>query len=126
VAGEAVAQGLGAPARNPFSVGVSEGGGQYTGLLGWIMSQQMAFERGAHAKRDDGYVVGRSHAHGLRDIVGGLGKDHRSRRRHGGVGGLIATMLFTHHQRGAAAIAKVGLEFSDQRSGNLALVHLGD
>jgi len=45
VAGEAVAQGLGAPARNPFSVGVSEGGGQYTGVLGWIMSQQMAFER---------------------------------------------------------------------------------
>ena len=45
LAGEAVAQGLGAPARNPFSVGVSEGGGQYTGVLGWIMSQQMAFER---------------------------------------------------------------------------------
>ena len=45
MAGEAMAQGLGAPARNPFSVGVSEGGGQYTGVLGWIMSQQMAFER---------------------------------------------------------------------------------
>ena len=45
VAGEAVAQGLSSPARNPFSVGVSEGGGQYTGVLGWIMSQQMAFER---------------------------------------------------------------------------------
>ena len=45
VAGEAVAQGLSGPARNPFSVGVSEGGGQYTGVLGWIMSQQMAFER---------------------------------------------------------------------------------
>ena len=45
VAGEAVAQGLSAPARNPFSVGVSEGGGQYTGVLGWIMSQQVAFER---------------------------------------------------------------------------------
>ena len=45
VAGEAVAQGLSAPPRNPFSVGVSEGGGQYTGVLGWIMSQQMAFER---------------------------------------------------------------------------------
>ena len=45
VAGEAVAQGLSAPARNPFSVGVSEGGGQYTGVLGWIMSQQIAFER---------------------------------------------------------------------------------
>ena len=40
VAGEAMAQ-----ARNPFSVGVTEGGGQYTGVLGWIMSQQMAFER---------------------------------------------------------------------------------
>ena len=45
VAGEAVAQGLGSPARNPFSVGVSEGGGQYTGLLGWIMSRQVEFER---------------------------------------------------------------------------------
>jgi ABC-type nickel/cobalt efflux system permease component RcnA len=45
VAGEAVAQGLGTPARNPFSVGVSEGGGQYTGLLGWIMARQMEFER---------------------------------------------------------------------------------
>ena len=45
VAGEAVAQGLSSPARNPFSVGVSEGGGQYTGVLGWIMSQQVAFER---------------------------------------------------------------------------------
>ena len=45
MAGEAVAQGLSAPARNPFSVGVSEGSGQYTGVLGWIMSQQVAFER---------------------------------------------------------------------------------
>ena len=45
VAGEAVAQGLASPPRNPFSVGVSEGGGRYTGVLGWIMSQQVAFER---------------------------------------------------------------------------------
>ncbi len=45
VAGEAMAQGLAQPPRNPFSVGVSEGGGQYTGVLGWIMSQQVAFER---------------------------------------------------------------------------------
>ncbi len=41
----AMAQGLTPPARNPFSVGVSEGGGQYTGLLGWIMARQMEFER---------------------------------------------------------------------------------
>ena len=45
VAGEALAQGLASPPRNPFSVGVSEGGGQYTGVLGWIMSQQVTFER---------------------------------------------------------------------------------
>ena len=41
----ALAQGLAPPARNPFSVGDSEGGGQYTGLLGWIMARQMEFER---------------------------------------------------------------------------------
>ena len=41
----AMAQGLGAQPRNPFSVGVSEGGGQYSGLLGWIMARQMEFER---------------------------------------------------------------------------------
>lgn len=39
-AGDALAQ-----ARNPFNVGISEGGGQQTGLLGWIMAQQIAFER---------------------------------------------------------------------------------
>ena len=41
-AGAALAQGVG---HNPFSVGVSEGGGQYGGVLGWLMSQQMEFER---------------------------------------------------------------------------------
>jgi ABC-type nickel/cobalt efflux system permease component RcnA len=33
------------PARNPFNVGISEGGGRATGIMGWIMAQQVAFER---------------------------------------------------------------------------------
>ncbi len=39
-AGDAFAQ-----ARNPFSVGVSEGGGQATGVTGWILARQIEFER---------------------------------------------------------------------------------
>lgn len=39
-AAEALAQ-----ARNPFSVGVSEGGGQSTGITGWILARQVEFER---------------------------------------------------------------------------------
>ena len=34
-----------AQARNPFNVGITEGGGQASGVLGWIMAQQIAFER---------------------------------------------------------------------------------
>ena len=38
--GEAFAQ-----ARNPFNVGITEGGGAPTGILGWVMAQQIAFEQ---------------------------------------------------------------------------------
>ena len=34
-----------AQARNPFSVGISEGGGQATGIAGWILAKQSEFER---------------------------------------------------------------------------------
>ena len=34
-----------AQARNPFSVGISEGGGQATGVTGWILARQIEFER---------------------------------------------------------------------------------
>ncbi|HEX4766057.1 MAG TPA: nickel/cobalt transporter [Lichenihabitans sp.] len=34
-----------AQAHNPFSVGISEGGGAPSGLMGWIMAQQGLFER---------------------------------------------------------------------------------
>jgi ABC-type nickel/cobalt efflux system permease component RcnA len=33
-----------AQARNPFSVGISEGGGAATGLTGWILAQQQHFD----------------------------------------------------------------------------------
>lgn len=33
-----------AQARNPFSVGISEGGGQASGLTGWILAQQQRFD----------------------------------------------------------------------------------
>ena len=33
-------------ARSPFDVGISEGGGNATGIFGWILAQQMALERG--------------------------------------------------------------------------------
>lgn len=38
------AQAAGAQGRNPFSVGVSEGGGAPGGLTGWILAQQHAFD----------------------------------------------------------------------------------
>ena len=33
------------PARNPFNVGISEGGGRATGVTGWILAKQIYFER---------------------------------------------------------------------------------
>jgi nickel/cobalt exporter len=38
-----------AQARNPFSVGISEGGGPATGAMGWILAQQGWFERALSA-----------------------------------------------------------------------------
>jgi nickel/cobalt transporter (NicO) family protein len=34
-----------AQARNPFNVGVTEGGGRGSGVVGWIIAEQLAFER---------------------------------------------------------------------------------
>jgi len=46
-----------AQARNPFSVGISEGGGATTGLTGWILAQQQHFDllmrEAVRAIRDD-------------------------------------------------------------------------
>ncbi len=36
-------------ARSPFDVGISEGGGNATGVFGWILAQQMALEQGLTA-----------------------------------------------------------------------------
>ena len=34
-----------AQARNPFNVGITEGGGQASGIVGWILAKQIEFER---------------------------------------------------------------------------------
>ena len=56
LAGPAFAQ-----ARNPFSVGISEGGGPTTGVMGWVLSQQGWFEHAlsaaVRASRADGSAL---------------------------------------------------------------------
>ena len=72
-----------AQARNPFSVGISEGGGPTTGLMGWILSQQGFFERSlsaaVRASRTDGgalpWLAGLSFVYGVLHAAGpGHGK----------------------------------------------------
>ncbi len=72
-----------AQARNPFSVGISEGGGPTTGLMGWILSQQGFFERAlsaaVRASRADPsalpWLAGLSFAYGVLHAAGpGHGK----------------------------------------------------
>ena len=72
-----------AQAKNPFSVGISEGGGPSTGLMGWILSQQGFFERSlsaaVRASRTDAgalpWLAGLSFVYGVLHAAGpGHGK----------------------------------------------------
>ncbi len=72
-----------AQAHNPFSVGISEGGGAPTGFMGWVMSQQGLFERSiaaaVRASKADGsalwYLIGLSFLYGVLHAAGpGHGK----------------------------------------------------
>ena len=72
-----------AQAKNPFSVGISEGGGPTTGLMGWILSQQGSFEHAlstaVRASRTDRsalpWLAGLSFAYGVLHAAGpGHGK----------------------------------------------------
>lgn len=78
---------LGAPAwaqaHNPFSVGISEGGGAATGFTGWLLSQQGTFERSiaasVRASKADGsalwFLMGLSFLYGVLHAAGpGHGK----------------------------------------------------
>ena len=56
-----------AQAHNPFSVGISEGGGAPSGLMGWIMAQQGLFERSIAAA-----VRGSTHDHSALWLLMGL------------------------------------------------------
>jgi nickel/cobalt exporter len=116
VAGPAWAQ-----ARNPFSVGISEGGGPATGLTGWILAQQAAFERllavTLRATKTDwragwtlvtlSFAYGVFHAagpgHGKAVVTSYLIANERAFRR-----GLAISLLAALLQ-GAVAIAIVGI-----------------
>ena len=72
-----------AQAKNPFSVGISEGGGGTTGIMGWILAQQGFFERSlaaaVRASRVDGsalwWLGGLSFVYGILHAAGpGHGK----------------------------------------------------
>ncbi len=116
LAGPALAQ-----AKNPFSVGISEGGGGATGVMGWILAQQGVFERAlsaaVRASKADGsafwWLAGLSFVYGVLHAAGpGHGKavlasymvaNERALRR-GIVLSFFAAML-----QAIVAVALVGL-----------------
>lgn len=109
------------PARNPFNVGISEGGGRASGIMGWIMAQQVAFERllsgAVRAIKTDSSalwtLLGISFAYGVFHAAGpGHGKavvasymlaNERALRRG------IAISFFAAVLQGLVAIAIVGI-----------------
>lgn len=129
-----------AQAKNPFSVGISEGGGSATGLVGWILAQQAAFERlmagGVKAARTDigalrsligiAFVYGVFHAagpgHGKAVLTSYLVANERALRRGLGIAALAALL------QALVAIGLVGLlaailhETAAQMRGFAALV----
>jgi ABC-type nickel/cobalt efflux system permease component RcnA len=110
-----------AQARNPFSVGISEGGGYYTGFAGWLLAKQAGFERllstAVRAVRTDRSAMwtltGLSFAYGIFHAAGpGHGKavvssyllaNERALRR-----GLVIS-LFAALLQGAVAIVLIGI-----------------
>ncbi len=110
-----------AQARNPFSVGISEGGGPATGAMGWILAQQGWFERAlsaaVRASRTDGsalpwlaalsFVYGVLHAagpgHGKAVLASYMVASRRALRRG------IALSFLAALLQAAVAVALVGL-----------------
>ena len=110
-----------AQAHNPFSVGISEGGGPATGFMGWILSEQGLFERSiaaaVRASAADGsalwYLMGISLLYGILHAAGpGHGKavlasymvaNHRALKR-----GIVLSFLASLLQA-LVAIALVGV-----------------
>ena len=85
--------------------------------------QQMPFQRGAHAKRNDRRFVARRQRHGICDVLGAFGIHHGGRRWHAGERRLVTAMLLTHHQRGGAVSAEALGQGVKQGLGHLALGH---
>ncbi len=110
-----------AQARNPFSVGISEGGGSTSGLMGWILSQQGYFEKAlstaVRASRSDAtalpWLAGLSFIYGVLHAAGpGHGKAvlasymvaNRRALRRGIVLSFLAALL-----QAAVAVGLVGI-----------------
>ncbi|WP_131195672.1 nickel/cobalt transporter [Lichenihabitans psoromatis] len=110
-----------AQAHNPFGVGISEGGGSASGITGWILQQQVVFERqlsaAVRATKQDGsafwllsglsFVYGVFHAagpgHGKAVMTSYLFANERALKR-----GLVLTLLAALLQ-GLVAILLVGI-----------------
>lgn len=110
-----------AQAHNPFGVGISEGGGQAGGITGWLLGQQVVFERQLSAAvraaqaggpalwwlTGLGFAYGVFHAagpgHGKAVMAAYLVANERALRR-GMVLSLLAALL-----QGAVAILLVGV-----------------
>jgi len=82
--------------------------------------QQVALQRGAHAKGNHRHAEFVGQFDGRSDVLGTFGKDHRGRWRHL-ERRFVSPMLFTHGHGGGAALAKQGLELFDQDRRHLAL-----
>lgn len=110
-----------AQAHNPFSVGISEGGGSATGLSGWLLAEQARFEQllsgAVRASKADGsalwvlsslsFVYGVLHAagpgHGKAVVASYMFANERALRR-----GVIISFLAAALQ-GLVAIGLVGI-----------------
>lgn len=108
-------------ARSPFDVGISEGGGNATGVFGWILAQQMALEQGLTAAVH-GVVASPWAAVTLAALSFGYGVFHAAGPGHGKA--VIASYMIANEQalrrglilsflaamlQGAVAVAMVGV-----------------
>ncbi len=82
-------------ARSPFDVGISEGGGNATGIFGWILAQQMALEQGLTAAVHK-VVASPSAAMTLAALSFGYGVFHAAGPGHGKA--VIASYMIANEQ----------------------------
>lgn len=82
-------------ARSPFDVGISEGGNNASGLFGWILAKQMAFEQGLTAAVH-GVAASPSAAWALAGLSFAYGVFHAAGPGHGKA--VVASYLIANEQ----------------------------